>query len=107
MEAIVDVQNTDLKLKVKRDEELIQKRKQETVTGVDSMSKNIIVVYVDTVSRVQSFRKLKKTMEYFRRYSGTKYEEMEDEVVEDKEKKIKYKKNKTSFEVNFLLILNF
>lgn len=33
---------------------------------IESMSKNVIIIYVDTLSRAQAFRKLPKTMEYLK-----------------------------------------
>lgn len=66
------------------------------------MAKNVIIIYIDTVSRTQSFRKLKKTMSFFKRYAGTNYKDTTEAEDFDEQTNTKYKKNKTTFEVNIL-----
>jgi hypothetical protein len=58
-EAVLDVQNLNLKVKVTRNESLVDERK--TKINKDALSENVILIYLDTLSRAHAHRKLPLT----------------------------------------------
>jgi len=55
-----------VKIQVRRDEELVKER-SKIKSG--NISKNVIVIYIDALSRANALRKLKKTMKWFEKNS--------------------------------------
>jgi len=48
------------------------------------MAKNIIMVYIDTVSRAHSLRKLKKSMNFLKKYADYNSESYEKQDLKSK-----------------------
>ncbi|KRX04952.1 Alkaline-phosphatase-like, core domain [Pseudocohnilembus persalinus] len=66
-EVILDLENMELNYNIQRNQKLVQQRK--ALQKDDSLSDNIVVIYIDTLSRPQAHRKMKKTLEYFDKFA--------------------------------------
>src|SRR4051812_48185615 len=59
---------------VRKDENLAEERNR---INSNSLVKNVLMIFVDTLSRANSFRNLPKTMEWFDKFSEEKDENFE------------------------------
>jgi len=69
-----DKENVHVVMDLKRNETLVEERSK---IQKDSIVKNILVLYVDTLSRPRAFKKLKKTMKWFDKFYNKKSDERE------------------------------
>ncbi|KRX04954.1 Alkaline-phosphatase-like, core domain [Pseudocohnilembus persalinus] len=67
IEVMLDLQNMDMVYNLQRNETLVNERIKKQ--SKDSMSDNIIIIYIDDLSRVQAHRKLKETLKFFDKYA--------------------------------------
>ena len=65
-----DIDHPSFIIQVKRDEQVVQERRK-----IDSspLSKNVLMIFIDALSRPNAFRKLPKTMAWFDQFSGEKH----------------------------------
>ncbi|CDW87264.1 UNKNOWN [Stylonychia lemnae] len=63
-EAVIDVKNEKLHQKIIRNESLVEERQQNFKRA--GANKNMIVIYIDALSRPRAHLKLPKTMQYFK-----------------------------------------
>jgi len=69
-EIIIDVQNLKLITNIQYNKKMVEEKKKLIEKNKpDSMAKNIIMVFIDTVSRAHAHRKLKKTMQFLKKYA--------------------------------------
>lgn len=61
------IKRPKIKIDVKRNETLAKERK-EIAKNSKSLFKNVLVIYIDALSRPAAFRKIPKTMAWFDKY---------------------------------------